>query len=300
MKKLSQPAKVAAFLQRNPEKKFTARQIAEEITMQYAFDYQHKKKKYADEKAFIQQIVAEIGANKDSIIKICPKIKMQDKPRPRLFWYQPHESQVIEPIVIETHDEEKVSEADLYPKLMAFLSQELKLYCLRIDEKRSKNTRGSKGNQWLHPDIVAMQVMDQDWAEDVRQCVKLGSGQNVALWSFEVKLELNGSNVRESFFQAVSNSSWANEGYLVTASIVGEHTEEELRILSALHGIGVIVLNVHELSESEILLPAKRKTETDWQSANRIVEQNSDFARFIEYVAIYYQSGKVIKENWNK
>ena len=76
MKKLSQAAKVAAFLQSNPQKKFTAREIAEGITVQYASDYQNKKTKYVDESVFIQQIVAEIGAQKDSIIKICPEIEI--------------------------------------------------------------------------------------------------------------------------------------------------------------------------------------------------------------------------------
>ena len=76
MKKLSQAAKVAAFLQSNPQKKFTAREIAEGITVQYASDYQNKKTKYVDERVFIQQIVAEIGAQKDSIIKICPEIEI--------------------------------------------------------------------------------------------------------------------------------------------------------------------------------------------------------------------------------
>ena len=299
MKKTSQAAKVVAFLKQNSQEKFTARQIAEAITAQYPDDYQDKKVKFADEKAFIKQVKAEIGSHKDNILKICPEIQMQDKPRPRQFWYETDAVSEIENVLLANHTE-KISEHDLYPKLMQFLAQEWDLYCLRIDEKRSKNNRGSKGNQWLHPDIVAMQTMDKQWAEDIRHCVKLGSGQNIALWSFEVKLVLNGANVRESFFQAVSNSSWANEGYLVTAAIVGEHTEEELRILSALHGIGVIVLNTDDLSESEILLPAKRKTEIDWQSVNRIVEQNSDFATFIEYVAIYYQSGKVIEKNWNK
>lgn len=299
MKKLTQAAKVVAFLKQNSQEKFTARQIAEAITTQYPDDYQDKKVKFADEKAFIQQVRAEIGAHKEGILKICPEIQMQDKPRPRQFWYETDAVSEMENVLLANHTE-KISEHDLYPKLMQFLAQEWDLYCLRIDEKRSKNNRGSKGNQWLHPDIVAMQTMDKQWAEDIRQRVKLGSGQNIALWSFEVKLVLNGANVRESFFQAVSNSSWANEGYLVTAAIIGEHTEEELRILSALHGIGVIVLNTDDLSESEILLPAKRKTEIDWQSVNRIVEQNSDFATFIEYVAIYYQSGKVIEKNWNK
>ncbi|QQF86422.1 HrgA protein [Histophilus somni] len=244
----------------------------------------------------MQQIVAEIGSQKDAILKRCPDIQMQDKPRPRLFWYEnSSDTEISGGLKHQTF-----SEHDVYPQLMQFLSQELNLYCLRIDEKRSKNNRGHKGNQWLHPDIVAMQALDKQWTQDIQDCAKLGSGKNVVLWSFEVKCELNGGNVRESFFQAVSNSSWANEGYLVTTAIVGEHTEEELRILSALHGIGVIILNLDDLNESEILLPAKRKTEIDWQSANRIVEQNTDFNKFIEYVAIYYKTGKIVKESWNK
>lgn len=309
MNKLSQPQKIVEFLKQNPQQKFTARQIAEAITAKYPQDYQDKKAAFLNEKAFIQQVVAEIGAHKTSILKICADIQMQDKPRPRLYWYEKindtHET--ANPVEYQSalsanhaSHKENTSEHDLYPQLMQFLSDELKLYCLRIDEKRSKNNRGSKGNHWLHPDIVAMQALDKQWHHDIRQCVKLGSGQNVALWSFEVKRELNGNNVRESFFQAVSNSSWANEGYLVTTAIVGEHTEEELRILSALHGIGVMILNLDDLSESEILLPAKRKTEIDWKSANRIVEQNADFQDFIEYVAIYYQTGKIVEQNWNK
>lgn len=303
MAKLSQAQKVVQFLKSNPDQKFTARQIAMAITEQYAPDYHAKRAGFDDEKSFIQQIVAEIGAQKQSLIKACPELVLQDKPRPRTYCYS---TKVAEAVVAEQSitDEpiatDKLSEHELYPKLMQFLFDEFGLYCLRIDEKRSKNNRGQKGNQWLHPDVVAMQAVDQNWSEDIRQCVKLGSGQNVLLWSFEVKMELNGSNVRESFFQAVSNSSWANEGYLVATAIVGEHTEEELRILSALHGIGVIILNLDELSDSEILLPARRKPQIDWHSVNRICEQNRDFETFIEYVATYYQSGKIFKTNWNR
>ena len=59
-----------------------------------------------------------------------------------------------------------------------------------------------------------------------------------------MKLLLNRSNVRESFFQAVSNSSWANFGYLVAAEVVGADTLKELRMLYAAHGIGLIQLDV--------------------------------------------------------
>lgn len=170
---------------------------------------------------------------------------------------------------------------------------------MRIDEKKSSNNRGQNGNQWLHPDIVAMQPIDKKWHELIRTCVKHGSGQNVRLWSFEVKKELTGSNIRSSFFQAVSNSSWANEGYLVATSISTNEVEEELRMLSALHGIGVILLNPENPTESEILLPARRRSEVDWQSINRILTENLDFKNFIELVSIYYQTGRIRSQDWN-
>jgi hypothetical protein len=174
------------------------------------------------------------------------------------------------------------------------------LLTLRIDEKRSSNTRGQNGNQWLHPDIVAMQALDNKWNDLVKTCVKHSSGQNVRLWSFEVKKELNNSNIRSSFFQAVSNSSWANEGYLVATSISTNEVEEELRMLSALHGIGVIILIPENPTESEILLPARRRPEVDWQSINRILNENSDFKNFIELVSIYYQTGRIRTQDWNR
>ncbi len=59
----------------------------------------------------------------------------------------------------------------------------------------------------------------------------------------------------------MSNSSWANEGYLVATSISTNEVEEELRMLSAFHGIGVILLNPENPTESEILFPAQPKTQ---------------------------------------
>ncbi len=193
-----------------------------------------------------------------------------------------------------------LDERALYSILIDFLKTELKLYCQRIDEKRSKNSRGYGGNQWLHPDVVAMQPIDKEWNDLVRSCVKKGSGKSVRLWSFEVKKELNGASARRSFFQAVSNSSWANEGYLVATSISDSNVEQELRMLSSLHGIGVILLNPDNPSESEMVLPSKPRPEVDWQSVNRIVVENADFRDFIELVSMYYQTGIVREQEWNK
>ena len=313
--KLSQPQKIVAFLKSNPNQKFTARKIAEAILNLYPQDYLEKRNnpRFSTDAELINQIVAEIGVHKNAILKAEPLIQLQDKPRPRLYWYDPNI--ISNSLKIDTQNEPAdfddqqevistlitkiLSEYDLYPVLIEYLSKELQLFSLRIDEKKSSNNRGQNGNQWLHPDIVAMQPIDKKWHELIRTCVKHGSGQNVRLWSFEVKKDLNGSNIRSSFFQAVSNSSWANEGYLVATSISTNEVEEELRMLSALHGIGVILLNPENPTESEILLPARRRSEVDWQSINRILTENLDFKNFIELVSIYYQTGRIRSQDWN-
>ncbi|MCK5355245.1 MAG: hypothetical protein KAJ63_09015, partial [Methyloprofundus sp.] len=280
MQKLSQSQKIVKFLKDNPNKKFNARQIAEQIVGKYPEDYAEKKlnPRFENEKSFISQVVAEIGSQKEQIIKNDNHIFWQDKPRPRIYWYNTENTQDTKEKVEVTEEETEnietdivisnnsYSEHDLYPILITYLKSELRLYCQRIDEKRSKNSRGSGGNQWLHPDIVAMQTVDKEWNELIRNCVKQGAGQSVRLWSFEVKKELNSSNARKSFFQTVSNSSWANESYLVATSISDANVEQELRMLSALHGVGIILLNVENPTESEMMLPSKARAEIDWQS----------------------------------
>ncbi len=98
----------------------------------------------------------------------------------------------------------------------------------------------------------------------------------------------------------MSNSSWANEGYLVATAITDSATEKELRMLSALHGIGVILLNPENPSESEMMLPARARSEVDWESVNRIVLENEDFRDYIELVSTYYQTGRVRSRDWNR
>jgi hypothetical protein len=310
--KLSQSQKIVELLKTNPNQKFNARQIAEQIVESYPEDYRDKRQnpRFSDQNSFISQVVAEIGSQKDQIVKNDTHVFWQDKPRPRVYWYNPEkvvgeiapetDENEVETLAVPTIAETAHSEHDLYPILIDYLNTELKLYCQRIDEKRSKNSRGSGGNQWLHPDIVAMQPVDKEWNELIRSCVKQGAGQSVRLWSFEVKKELTGSNARKSFFQAVSNSSWANEGYLVATSISDSSVEQELRMLSALHGIGVILLNPENPSESEMMLPAKSRAEVDWQSVNRILVENADFKDYIELVSTYYQTGRVRARDWNK
>lgn len=288
-----------------PDQYFTAKELAKLIIKHYPYEMAEKQKIYASQEALIVQLAAEIGGDRTiSAKKRCPQIVTRDKPRPRLYcwqsengvssaleWTQEHDVVLL--------DNPKLSEQDLYPMLMAFLDQEFHLLCRRINEKTSKNSYGNGGNHWLHLDVVALAALDQSWHGSVRDCVRNGANNSVQLWSFEVKKHLTRANVRHFFFQAVSNSSWANLGYLVVTGL-DNNVENELQMLSGLHGIGVLLLNTDSLFDSQILIPAKIRSEVDWLSVNRIVEENSDFQQYIEQVGIYLQTGKLTPSVWNK
>lgn len=97
----------------------------------------------------------------------------------------------------------------------------------------------------------------------------------------------------------MSNSSWANYGYLVAAQLEGSDTKRELQILASLHGIGFILLDSKTPSESQMLIPARERTEIDWDAANRLIKQNRDFQNFIEEVTYFYQTGKIKPSDWD-
>ncbi|EBY2574059.1 HrgA protein [Enterobacter hormaechei] len=304
----SRPQMIINVLQANPGQQFTARQLAQKIIDHYSAELAEKRKnpRFTSDEDFLSQITAEVGGSRTVKAKaMCPQVMTRDKPRPRLFYWgetvvEKTDSNVAPEPTIETVS---LTEHSLYPILIDYLSQEEGLLCRRIDEKRSSNNKGLGGNHWLYPDIVALEPLDKEWDDVVQNCVRHSEGRLTRLWSFEVKKQLNRSNVRECFFQAVSNSSWAHFGYLVATEINEDKqrsVERELQMLCALHGIGVILLDPHDFSNSQTLIPARERTSVDWQSVNRLVEENRDFKDFIELVGEYHQTGKIHKTLWNK
>ena len=85
--------------------------------------------------------------------------------------------------------------------------------------------------------------------------------------------------LKQYFFQALSNSSWANYGYLVAYEI-DESLHEEIRRLNAAFGIGVILLQAKP-ADVKILCQAKEK-ELDYETIDKLCHLNPDFKAFIE------------------
>lgn len=303
--------KVVQFLQANLDKKFTAREIGQWVCDSYP-DECHRKKERSTAKvspinsegALIQQIAAEIGSQRPRLQKRNSKIKTTEG-RPRKYYYTPssdndeiNQIEANELAQTSNSDEIKITEYALYPVLAEFLTSEFSIYSKRIDEKRSSNNQGPGGNKWLYADMVGLEDLSREWHSEVKGCVKKYADKMTKLWSFEVKRRINRSNVRKAFFQAVSNSSWANFGYLVAGDIEGANTLKELRMLASLHGIGFINLDVQNPSESQIIIQAKERAEIDWDIANRLTTENKDFQEYIKLVRQFYQTGEIRKTDW--
>ena len=294
-------------LKSQPGVKLTARQIAEWVFKSYPTECQLKKQTsqfLKSDSELVQQLVAEISSLRPRLQKKHPELKTTEG-RPRKYYYS-EQSDFAEVAAAENISEAvppqentgPIGEQALYLKLSAYLWDVFRVYSKRINEKTSSNKNGPKGNHWLHPDVVGLEDLGADWSRVVRDCVSQYFDKRTKLWSFEVKLLLNRSNVRECFFQAVSNSSWADVGYLVAGQI-NDEALKELRMLSAAHGIGVIRLDKENPAESEVLLPARERASIDWDSVNRLVTQNKDFLDYVKLVKQFYQTGEARKSDWD-
>lgn len=312
-KKLNLATTVANYLKDNPEMKFTAREIAEWIPTAFPDECAEKQKRSEatveplnDHAGLVKALAAEIGSQRDRIFKKDSGIKTTEE-RPMKYYFT--ESTDTDEVRIAEGNKDDApdlgsstptKEHDLYPKLAKYLWSESEIFCKRIDEKKSRNTRGAGGNRWLYPDLVGVKDLSSEWDNEIKKCVKSNTDKTITLWSFEVKILINHSNVREAYFQAVSNSTWANFGYLVASEVQGAHTFKELRILAGLHGIGFIRLDVDNPPESQIMIPAKERNEIDWDIANRLTEENEDFMEYIKCIRHFYQTGDITLDKWEK
>ena len=88
-------------------------------------------------------------------------------------------------------------EKDLHPLLTYYAKFYLNVYCKTINHSKS----GKKEfGEWLHPDIVGCWFPIGSWSQSSIELSQALGVMNVRLYSFELKRELNFSNLREAFF----------------------------------------------------------------------------------------------------
>lgn len=216
-----------------------------------------------------------------------PFIKVDSRPR-RFFLRSLLESddtiKLVEKETAKPPSTKKFSywERDLHPVLAYFAYYYLKAYTKTIHHSQSEK---KEFGEWTHPDMVGCYFPIDEWRPEVFEFSSLVGSVALKLFSFEIKRELSFANLRESFFQTVSNSSWANEAYLVASKISeDEDFLNELRRLSVSFGVGVISLNVADPDSSEILFPAMNREYLDWDMMNKLTTMNAGFKDFLKRI----------------
>jgi uncharacterized protein len=225
--------------------------------------------------------------------------------RPKLFYLKslgdPASAEAV-PVEVELPPTVPASplylEKDVHPFLAYHAFFYLHAYVKTINHSKSEK---KEYGEWVHPDVVGCYFPFKDWRSEVVEVSALLGETAVKLYSFELKRVVSFGNLRESFFQAVSNSSWANEGYLVAANVdTDEDLRSELRRLSTAFGIGVIELDLEDPDNRRFHLPAQPKETVDWEMVNKLAGMNPDFRTFLERVLKDHRGREVRTELYDR
>jgi len=175
---------------------------------------------------------------------------------------------------LKTYDER-----DLHILLSTYLKN-TGIYSKTIFHEQSN---GKDNNQiWTHPDMVSVKFQKLQSGVSQNLMSAISKVDTIRLYSYELKREINtDSELKKSFFQAVSNSSWANYGYLVAFDI-STSLMEEMDRLNQSFGIGIIQLAANPF-HSKPLFPAKFR-ELDFKTIDKLCRLNRPFEQFIEQI----------------
>lgn len=170
------------------------------------------------------------------------------------------------------------AERDLHKLLSSFLKN-ADIYSKTIFHEQSKFN--SDSNQtWTHPDMVGIRFLNLQSKASQTLLKAINSIDTFKLSSYELKREINSdAELKKAYFQAVSNSSWANYGYLVAFEF-SDSLMEEMERLNLAFGIGIIELNSNPY-ESKFLFQAKYR-DLDFKTIDKLCKINDEFEKFIE------------------
>lgn len=170
-------------------------------------------------------------------------------------------------------------ERDLHKLLSSYLKN-TETYSKTIFHEQSN---GKDSNQiWTHPDMVGIKFLSLQSKISQIFLKSINRVDTFKISSYEIKREINSdSELKKAFFQAVSNSSWANYGYLVAFEF-SDSLNEEMARLNQSFGIGIIELNANPY-QSQILFPSVYR-DLDFKTIDKLCKMNKEFEKFIEQI----------------
>ena len=192
---------------------------------------------------------------------------------------------VVIPKEVVTVKEKNFTERSLH-KLFCNYLRTRDIYAKTIFHEKS--TKSDQAQKWVHPDIVGAQFEEFKSEETLSLLKATEPKESVHIYSFELKRKIESDlQLKQYFFQALSNSSWANYGYLVAFEIADD-LEEEMARLNNAFGIGIIHM---QPTESKVLFQA-RMNRLDYTTIEKLNNINTDFNTFINKLSKVLMASK--------
>ncbi|GHT24784.1 HrgA protein [Bacteroidia bacterium] len=187
---------------------------------------------------------------------------------------------IVQGEIVDKREKKSVNtyhERDLHKLLATYLKNE-NIYSKTIYHEESN--RKDENQKWTHPDMIGIRFLYLQSKSSQNLLKAIDKTETFKLFSYELKREINNDyELKKAYFQAVSNSSWANYGYLAAFEI-GDNLKDEMERLNQSFGIGVILLNANPF-QSKILFQARYKS-IDFKTVDKLCNINDDFKKFIE------------------
>lgn len=169
-------------------------------------------------------------------------------------------------------------EKDLHILLASYLGGTENILAKTIPHNQSN--KNDNAQTWTHPDMVGVKFAKFNSGSTNKLMNLVNNSNSFQIYSYEIKKEIQTDyELKQAYFQAVSNSSWANYGYLVAYEI-SDNLKKEIERLNQSFGIGCIVLNSNPY-KSEIRHYASYK-ELDFVTMDKLCGQNDTFNQFIQ------------------
>lgn len=181
---------------------------------------------------------------------------------------------------VQTATTKAFMERDLH-QLFCTALRNNNIYAKTIYHEQSKK-KIDTAQEWVHPVIVGVEM--ERFQEDATLSILKATepSESVRLYSFELKKSIDTDyDLKKYFFQALSNSSWANYGYLVTFDLSDKVEQEEIRRLSNAFGIGIIIMHAKDY---QVFCPARERS-LDYDAIEKLNRINDNFSSFITGVS---------------
>ena len=171
-------------------------------------------------------------------------------------------------------------------KLFCSFLKTRNIYAKTIFHEKS-SAKVDSSQKWVHPDIIGVEF--EDFNDATLSLLKATEPkESFHVFSYELKKKIESDyQLKQYYFQALSNSSWANYGYLVAFEI-NENLMDEMARLNNAFGIGIIQM---QATDSKILFPAKKK-QLDYVTIEKLNSINKDFNIFISKLSKVINASK--------